>query len=109
MTRVLNFVADLARAGKDFLEIKKNSGHGLWGQGIEEEGKNTDDKCHLNLKKTVRTPASLPMSPPPLRKIVASVSKLLLLPIGYLFIPFTASFTRIWDLERSPPDGSRSF
>jgi hypothetical protein len=73
MTRVLNFVADLARAGKDFLEIKKNSEHALWGQGIEEDcnyailkkkpGKNTDDKCHLNLKKMVRTPASLPMSP----------------------------------------------
>jgi hypothetical protein len=43
LTRVQDFVTDLARASKGFLQIKKNSGNGLWGQGPEEDG----NLCHL--------------------------------------------------------------
>jgi hypothetical protein len=64
--RVRDFVADLARAGKGFTEIKKTveAAYGtgarvllkftelLSSQGPEE---NTGDQCHLNPKKTICT------------------------------------------------------
>jgi hypothetical protein len=38
-----DFVADLARARKGFLEEKKNGGLGLWEQGLEKDS----NLCYL--------------------------------------------------------------
>ena len=65
MTRVQDLVADLAKAGKGYLEIKE-AGETAYGEKALKKtviyaiikkvnsGKNTDDQRHLNWKKTVR-------------------------------------------------------
>jgi hypothetical protein len=66
MTRVPDFVADLARAGKGFLEIKKTVETVYGDKALKKTaiyvilkkikaGKNTDDQRHLSPKKRVRT------------------------------------------------------
>jgi hypothetical protein len=66
MTQVWDFVADLARAKKGFLEIKKTVYTGYGDKALKKTaiyailkkaiaGKNTDDQHHLNLKKMVTT------------------------------------------------------
>jgi hypothetical protein len=68
MTRVRDFVTDLARAGKSFSEIKKNVEAAYRDRSLSSSqlyriikqaraGKVTEDQRHLNPKKTVRTAA----------------------------------------------------
>ena len=68
MTRVRDFVADLARAGKDYLEIKKTVEAAYGDKALKKtaiyaiikkvkKGETTADQRPLNSKKTVRTPA----------------------------------------------------
>ena len=67
MTRVRDFVADLARAGKGFLEIKKTVETVYGDKALKKTaiyailkkvkaGENTDDQRHLNPKKRSQTP-----------------------------------------------------
>jgi hypothetical protein len=67
MTRVQDFVADLARAGKSFSEIKKKTVEAAYGDRSLSSSqlyciikqaraeKDTEDQRHLNPKKTVHT------------------------------------------------------
>jgi hypothetical protein len=68
MTRVRDFVADLTRAGKGYLEIKKTVEAAYGDKALKKtaiyaiikkvkKGETTADQRHLNSKKTVRTPA----------------------------------------------------
>jgi hypothetical protein len=68
MTRVRDFVADLARAGKGYLEIKETIEAAYGDKALKKtaiyaiiskvkKGETTEDQRHLNSKKTVRTPA----------------------------------------------------
>jgi hypothetical protein len=68
MKRIRDFVADLARAGKGYLEIKKTVEAAYGDKALKKtaiyaiinkvkKGETTADQCHLNSKKTVWTPA----------------------------------------------------
>jgi hypothetical protein len=68
MTRVRDFVADLTRAGKGYLEKKKTVEAAYRDKALKKtaiyaiinkvkKGETTADQCHLNSKKTVRTQA----------------------------------------------------
>jgi hypothetical protein len=68
MTRIRDFVADLARAGKGYLEIKEMVENVYGEKALKKtaiyaiikkvkNGETTDDQRHLNGKKTVWTPA----------------------------------------------------
>jgi hypothetical protein len=57
MMRVRDFVADLARAGKGYLEKKKKTVEMVYGDKALKKmtiyaGKNTEDQHHLNPKKS---------------------------------------------------------
>ncbi len=107
MTRVWDFVADLARAGKGYLEIIKNGGNGLWGQGPEEDGY----LCHLEKspKKMVRT-ASLIVSfaaavEADRRQCIKSLAAI----HGVSVYTIHSILHKDLDSKRSPPDGSEAF
>lgn len=70
MTRVRNFVADLARAGKGYHEIKQMTDAAYADMALTKSsiyriirlvkaGKDTDDQRHQNAKKTKRTPQAI--------------------------------------------------
>lgn len=78
MTRVRDFVADLARAGKDYLEIKKTVEAAYGDKALKKtaiyaiikkvkKGETTADQHHLNSKKPCGPRLSSPLSPPPLK------------------------------------------
>jgi hypothetical protein len=76
MTRVRDFVADLARAGKSFSEIKKTVAAAYGDRSLSSSqlyriikqarvGKDTEDQRHLNPKKRFARRLSPPPWPPP--------------------------------------------
>ncbi len=119
MTGTHNFVADLARAGKGYQEIKEMVYAAYGDQSLQKTaiyaiikkvkaGESTANMRHMNPKKTVRLRSSSPLSPPPLRKIVACRWRRSPLPMGSLRKPFSTSCTRISASKRSRLDGCPS-
>jgi hypothetical protein len=76
MTRVRDFVADLARAGKSFSEIKNTVEAAYGDRSLSSSqlyriikqaraGKDTEDQHHFNPQKQFARRLSLPPWPPP--------------------------------------------
>ena len=120
MGKVRDFVAGLARVGKDCGEIedtvRKSFGDKAGNRATiyciikaVKDGENTDDQRKFNATKTKRTQSLILLSPLPWRKTDGLALKTLLGPMGCHMEPFSTSFMTIWAWLRSLPDGYLSF